>query len=91
VALKNENYAFQDLEMYDERTDTPANARTSNLNEELGKVKFLMTDKTGTLTQNIMKFKRCWIEGIDYGQDEGDFNDPKVLNYLQSGHVSSPL
>lgn len=33
--------------MYDKRTDTPANARTSNLNEELGQVKFIMSDKTG--------------------------------------------
>jgi len=29
--------------MYDENVDIPANARTSNLNEELGQIKYLMT------------------------------------------------
>lgn len=75
--------------MYDETTDTPANARTSNLNEELGQVKFLMSDKTGTLTQNVMKFKRCAIAGINYGNDQSDeFEDPNLIGNLKSGHVS---
>lgn len=36
-----------DIEMYDQRTDTPAQARTSNLNEELGQVQYIFSDKTG--------------------------------------------
>uniref|UniRef100_A0A8C6PYJ7 Phospholipid-transporting ATPase n=1 Tax=Nothobranchius furzeri TaxID=105023 RepID=A0A8C6PYJ7_NOTFU len=50
-----------DMEMYYSETDTPAMARTSNLNEELGQVKYLFSDKTGTLTCNIMHFKKCTI------------------------------
>uniref|UniRef100_A0AAY4ALH2 Phospholipid-transporting ATPase n=1 Tax=Denticeps clupeoides TaxID=299321 RepID=A0AAY4ALH2_9TELE len=50
-----------DVEMYYPETDTPAMARTSNLNEELGQVKYLFSDKTGTLTCNVMHFKKCTI------------------------------
>ncbi|XP_069747548.1 phospholipid-transporting ATPase IB-like isoform X4 [Narcine bancroftii] len=56
-----------DMDMYRSKTDTPAMARTSNLNEELGQVKYLFSDKTGTLTCNIMEFKKCSIAGITYG------------------------
>ncbi|VDK46448.1 unnamed protein product [Anisakis simplex] len=74
-----------DLEMYDEASDTRAIARTSNLNEELGQVKYLVTDKTGTLTRNIMKFKRCSIAGMNFGTDEGDeFNDAGIQECLDS-------
>lgn len=40
---------------------------TAALNEELGQVKFVFTDKTGTLTQNCMEFKMCKIGKIVYG------------------------
>ncbi|XP_073518556.1 phospholipid-transporting ATPase IB isoform X2 [Phyllobates terribilis] len=56
-----------DRDMYYAETDTPAMARTSNLNEELGQVKYLFSDKTGTLTCNVMHFKKCSIGGITYG------------------------
>jgi phospholipid-transporting ATPase len=76
--------------MYDPATDTPANARTSNLNEELGQVKFLMSDKTGTLTKNVMKFKRCTIAGVIYGDDESDeFADPTLIENLKNNHETA--
>ncbi|XP_043547913.1 phospholipid-transporting ATPase IB isoform X1 [Chiloscyllium plagiosum] len=56
-----------DMDMYHPETDMPAMARTSNLNEELGQVKYIFSDKTGTLTCNIMQFKKCSIAGITYG------------------------
>jgi len=55
-----------DMEMYHEESDTPAMARTSNLNEELGMVKYVFSDKTGTLTRNIMEFKKCSIAQVIY-------------------------
>ncbi|OWM75840.1 hypothetical protein CDL15_Pgr009484 [Punica granatum] len=57
----------QDILMYYEETDRPAHARTSNLNEELGQVDTILSDKTGTLTCNSMEFVKCSIGGTAYG------------------------
>lgn len=55
-----------DLDMYYELTDTAAVARSSSLIEELGQVKFVFSDKTGTLTCNEMQFRQCSIAGLSY-------------------------
>ncbi|KAI3455582.1 hypothetical protein Pfo_012245 [Paulownia fortunei] len=62
----------QDIHMYDEETGTPAQARTSNLNEELGQVDTILSDKTGTLTCNQMDFLKCSIAGTAYGTRASD-------------------
>jgi phospholipid-transporting ATPase len=61
-----------DREMYSEDDDRPAGCRTSDLVEELGQVSFLFSDKTGTLTRNIMEFKKCAIAGHIYGVGSGE-------------------
>lgn len=57
----------KDMNMYHRESNTPALARTSNLNEELGQVEYLFSDKTGTLTRNCMEFFKCSIGGEVYG------------------------
>ncbi|KAM7414787.1 hypothetical protein PAMA_019549 [Pampus argenteus] len=66
-----------DQRMYYRQTDTAAEARTTTLNEELGQVEFIFSDKTGTLTQNIMVFSKCSINGQTYGDVYDEF-DQKV-------------
>lgn len=59
-----------DVQMYHAESDTPAMARTSNLNEELGQVKYIFSDKTGTLTRNIMEFKKLAVGAEIYSVAE---------------------
>ncbi|KAD3641546.1 hypothetical protein R6Q59_004164 [Mikania micrantha] len=61
-----------DLHLFDEMSGKSVEARTSNLNEELGQVEMVLTDKTGTLTCNQMEFRKCSIEGTSFG---GDVNE----------------
>lgn len=70
-----------DLKMYDEAQDTPANARTTNLCHELGQVAYVFSDKTGTLTQNVMELKQLSIAGVIYGQtgEESGFQGKAAL------------
>ncbi|XP_038076236.1 phospholipid-transporting ATPase ID-like isoform X3 [Patiria miniata] len=57
-----------DKAMYYAPKDTPAKARSTNLNEELGQIQYVFTDKTGTLTQNIMTFNKASIAGRKFGE-----------------------
>ncbi|XP_035707626.1 phospholipid-transporting ATPase ID isoform X1 [Folsomia candida] len=72
-----------DLKMYHEASGTPAKARTTTLNEELGQIEYIFTDKTGTLTQNIMTFNKCTIGGKSYGE----VIDPRTGEVIEHGET----
>lgn len=57
---------YVDIDMYDAKTDTRAVARSTNVTD-LGQIQYVFSDKTGTLTQNVMRFKRCSVDGLIFG------------------------
>jgi magnesium-transporting ATPase (P-type) len=57
----------KDLEMYDEENDCSMVTRNMQLNEQLGQITHIFSDKTGTLTCNKMEFRKCSINGVIYG------------------------
>ena len=86
-----------DMAMYDTETKSFAHARCSTLAEDLGQIEYVLTDKTGTLTENQMVFKKCSINNIIYGHtlenadvwdDQNlkkrlDYGDETVVDYFR--------
>ncbi|KAI5293584.1 hypothetical protein KEM52_005402 [Ascosphaera acerosa] len=62
-------FMHQDVDLYDEDSNTPVVARTSTINEELGQVSYIFSDKTGTLTNNSMHFRKLSVAGTAWLYD----------------------
>jgi phospholipid-translocating ATPase len=54
--------------MYYEPLDHPTVPKTWNISDDLGQIEYIFSDKTGTLTQNVMQFQRCAVAGVAYGE-----------------------
>eukprot|EP00884_Botryococcus_braunii_P002411 jgi/Botrbrau1/12170/Bobra.0186s0078.1 len=63
-------YVNWDREMVDPATGENALARNTNLNEDLGKIDYVFSDKTGTLTSNEMQLRQSAIKGVIFGDPD---------------------
>ncbi|ODV64783.1 phospholipid transporting ATPase [Hyphopichia burtonii NRRL Y-1933] len=61
-------FIYSDRAMYFERLDYPCTPKSWSISDDLGQIEYIFSDKTGTLTQNLMEFKKCTINGVSYGR-----------------------
>lgn len=80
-----------DVDLYDLEQNQQCLVNTSNLNEELGQIKILFSDKTGTLTKNEMILKQCSIAGTKYKIANIGVQQDDQPNVLQVPQYSSEM
>ena len=80
-----------DYTIFDENTGMETKVQSSNLNEELGQVKYIFSDKTGTLTQNVMEFRKFSAGSKSYGEVDGDKFDRMLLTQYQPSSQKGDL
>lgn len=61
-------FISQDVDMFYAPYDTGCVPKTWNISDDLGQIEYIFSDKTGTLTQNVMEFQKCSIYGVTYGE-----------------------
>uniref|UniRef100_A0A2K5K7K6 Phospholipid-transporting ATPase n=1 Tax=Colobus angolensis palliatus TaxID=336983 RepID=A0A2K5K7K6_COLAP len=91
IYLGNSVFINWDVQMYYQPQDVPAKARSTSLNDHLGQVEYIFSDKTGTLTQNILTFNKCCINGRVYGTDSEARTRPKENPYLWNKFADGKL
>lgn len=81
VKLGQIYFIQSDMDFYNEKTDSTVQCRALNIAEDLGQIQYLFSDKTGTLTENKMVFRRCSVAGFDYCHEE---NAKRLESYQEA-------
>ncbi|XP_075423095.1 phospholipid-transporting ATPase VD isoform X2 [Ascaphus truei] len=81
VKLGQIYFIQNDRDFYCEKSDSVIACRALNIAEDLGQIQYIFSDKTGTLTENKMVFRKCSIAGVEYSHEE---NAKRLESYQES-------
>ncbi|KAG0489547.1 hypothetical protein HPP92_006410 [Vanilla planifolia] len=91
VRLGQAFFMIQDDDMFDKESGKRFQCRALNINEDLGQIKYVFSDKTGTLTENKMEFRCCSIAGRDWsGSDSTTVAGEEGISVIVDGQVWRP-
>lgn len=80
-------HIHNNFDLYDCQTNKRTECRAMNITEELGQVQHIFSDKTGTLTENKMLFRKCTVNGIDYNHLPSELEKA----YMKPGAPAPPI
>lgn len=80
-------HIHNNTELFDNQTNKRTECRAMNITEELGQVQHIFSDKTGTLTENKMLFRKCTINGVDYNHTPSELEEA----YSKPGMPAPPI
>ncbi len=88
IKLAQISFLNSDVDMYEQRSNSPFEARTSTINEDLGQVTHIFSDNTGTLTDNEMRFRKLFVAGTEWTHDDAEGPSQDVFRAATSPHCS---
>ncbi|KAJ6317271.1 hypothetical protein OIU76_012919 [Salix suchowensis] len=84
-------FMIRDTQMYDEASNSRFQCRALNINEDLGQIKYVFSDKTGTLTENKMEFQCASVWGVDYSDGKANTQNQQARYFVKvDGKVVRP-